>query len=310
MRELKKGENIFDDHFQYSLYKENIVEIVQMNNIPEALAALEAIKLIIKNTPILIPPNPTKQYIIYTDASEKTLGAVLCQIADDGRLRPIEYMSQNFSSDIADREDIPSKELRAINAALIKFKPYISKRQDTVVFCDNSANVLGLSASHETSATIEKMKFRITQHGIILKHIAGPSNPIADYLSRLMNPIKTSRSPQTAILPNGLSGLTDKYNKYIPINVELRDINPIVVNKALADTLKPDLNNYIFVDNHRIVSCNTPLKLPLNNKIRLKVKVNDYEKPFCPYCKLALIPTNIQNIMNVLMAIANHVEKN
>ena len=199
MRELNKGENIFDDHFQYSLYKENIVEIVQMNDIPEALAALEAIKLIIKNTPILIPPNPTKQYIIYTDASEKSLGAVLCQIADDGRLRPIEYMSQNFSSDIADREDIPSKELRAINAALIKFKPYISKRQDTVVFCDNSANVLGLSASHETSATIEKMKFRITQHGIILKHIAGPSNPIADYLSRLMNPIKTSRSPQTAI---------------------------------------------------------------------------------------------------------------
>ena len=90
-RVLKKNENIFDEDFRHNLYLENINELHHVDR--RCREALLSIKKILENSPILAPPNYNKQFIIYTDASDESLGAVICQIDDDNRLRPIEYMS-------------------------------------------------------------------------------------------------------------------------------------------------------------------------------------------------------------------------
>ena len=301
-RELKSGENVFDHNFQYNIKEDNIVSAAKLNVLPECKQALLAIKKIISNTPLLIPPNDEKQYIIYCDASDMAYGAVLCQIADDNRLRPIEYMSQNFSKELQKRKSTPEKELIAILGALLKFKPYISKRQDTVVFSDNSASIFALSGSNEASAVMEKMKFRITQFGIIMKHVSTEHNSIADYLSRLNDPIKSSPVPQQVILPNGTLGLDPKYNDNIPKHLELKDLNPILVDELMLKSLEVDPKNHILIDKHRIITCDTTIPLPLNNKLKklqliqqelINHPIDQDKKPFCPMCKLALIPTSM-----------------
>ena len=43
--------------------------------------------------PVLIVVNPTKKFVLQTDASEKGLGAVLSQVMEEGEENPITYAS-------------------------------------------------------------------------------------------------------------------------------------------------------------------------------------------------------------------------
>ena len=53
--------------------------------------AFETLKRRVTTEPILIHPNPTKQYTLEVDASGFALGAVLSQKGSDGKLHPISY---------------------------------------------------------------------------------------------------------------------------------------------------------------------------------------------------------------------------
>jgi hypothetical protein len=46
--------------------------------------------------PVLVPPDPSKPYVVHTDASIVSLGAILCQIGDDGKEHVIEYASRKL----------------------------------------------------------------------------------------------------------------------------------------------------------------------------------------------------------------------
>ena len=49
------------------------------------------------NTPVLAYPNYTEKFKLYTDASESGLGAVLTQVQNDGKERPVAYASRTLS---------------------------------------------------------------------------------------------------------------------------------------------------------------------------------------------------------------------
>ena len=66
-RTLKKKENVFDNNFVYDInLKNNIRAVSKKNTLPQCKQALKAVQPILANTPILLPPNPTKQFIIYS----------------------------------------------------------------------------------------------------------------------------------------------------------------------------------------------------------------------------------------------------
>ena len=55
------------------------------------------LKDLCSNTPVLAYPDYTKNFKLYTDASESGLGAVLTQVKEDGKERPIAYASRTLS---------------------------------------------------------------------------------------------------------------------------------------------------------------------------------------------------------------------
>lgn len=60
-------------------------------------AAFKGLKRELSKEPVLIHPNPSKPYILETDASRVAMGAILSQKGEDGYLHPIAYMSQSYN---------------------------------------------------------------------------------------------------------------------------------------------------------------------------------------------------------------------
>ena len=63
--------------------------------------ALEYLKEIFCNKPLLQFPDPNKSYILYTDASNNMYSGILCQLVDkDHDIRPVAYFSGTFTAQI------------------------------------------------------------------------------------------------------------------------------------------------------------------------------------------------------------------
>ena len=61
--------------------------------------ALEYLKEIFCNKLLLQFPDPKKQYVLYTDASNNTYSSVLCQPVDEDQdIRPVAYFSGTFTA--------------------------------------------------------------------------------------------------------------------------------------------------------------------------------------------------------------------
>ena len=65
----------------------------------ECRDAIDYLKEIFNNKPILQFPNPNKDYILYTDASNNAYSSVLCQPqSNDKDIRPVTYFSGTFAA--------------------------------------------------------------------------------------------------------------------------------------------------------------------------------------------------------------------
>ena len=76
-------------------------------------AAFDKLKCLITSTPILVLPDQTKHFWLETDASAYAIGAVLSQLCDDGKGRPIGFVSKSLS-DTEGNYAIHDKELLSV----------------------------------------------------------------------------------------------------------------------------------------------------------------------------------------------------
>ena len=63
---------------------------------PPTRQAFESIKQAIAFSPLLVSPDPSKDFIMYTNSSEETISAILLQKDHEENLRPIAFVSQNL----------------------------------------------------------------------------------------------------------------------------------------------------------------------------------------------------------------------
>ena len=60
-------------------------------------SAFDELKQLITSTPILMLPDQTKRFRLETDASAYATGAILSQLCDDGKWRPVGFVSESLS---------------------------------------------------------------------------------------------------------------------------------------------------------------------------------------------------------------------
>ena len=142
--------------------------------------AFDAIKKAMTMGPVLATPDPGKGYILYTDASDYAVGAVLMQ-EQSGEQRTIAFESTKLDT-TQRRWPTHEKELYAIKHALEKWRCYLLGRP-TVVYTDHCSLKYFLSQPSLTDKQIRWMEY-IGAFDLDIRYKPGKDNVVADAMSR------------------------------------------------------------------------------------------------------------------------------
>ena len=145
--------------------------------------ALDYLKEIFCHKPILQFPNPSKDCILYTDASNNAHSSVLCQLqSNDNDVRPVTYFSGTF---IAQNKSwcATEKEAYTILKSVQRFDYYLWGMKRTLR-CDHKPLEPFLSKGMKI-AKLDRWAMLLQEYNITFINIRGKDNILADAISRL-----------------------------------------------------------------------------------------------------------------------------
>lgn len=144
--------------------------------------AFDILKKALTEAPVLAHPRVNEPYILYTDASDKAIGAILVQFDQDGVERVVSYMSHKLSGAQLNWPTI-EKEAYGIIYALKKFHPYLwgAKFQ---VHTDHRP-LRSLFKAEIKNSKLQRWAIQISEYGAPIMYHPGKFNIKADFLSRI-----------------------------------------------------------------------------------------------------------------------------
>ena len=155
---------------------------------PAQEKSFSELKRALTNPPVLVFPDYTQPFQLYTDASGKGLGAVLTQPDENGRMRVIAYASRVLN-DAESKYSTFEWETLAVAWALRHFRDIIFN-YTIEVYTDNEAVSKVFKGGKNLSGRLARWYETVIQFNPKLFHVRGKSNVVADALSRnTVNPI-------------------------------------------------------------------------------------------------------------------------
>ncbi|GBG74205.1 hypothetical protein CBR_g17918 [Chara braunii] len=140
-------------------------------------AAFQALKEALTSAPMLVRPDPTRPFALYTDWQPQAISAVLTQHWADGREHVIEYASKTLSQAQANYEACKG-ECLAVVWGIQHFRPYLYDQKFMLV--TDHQPLLSLRNNTDYTGTLGRMNHRQPEHEP-LKHF---QTPLADRLLR------------------------------------------------------------------------------------------------------------------------------
>ena len=144
--------------------------------------AFMQLKSMIPRAPVLLIPDPEKPFIVASDASIHSGSAVLIQIDERGRRRPVAYYSRKWTQSEfkwATRD----KEARAMLDAIEHWSTYLKGRYFTVESDHHSLQ--HLRTQKDLLPRQERLLDVLADYNFDIHYVAGPKNGGPDGLSRL-----------------------------------------------------------------------------------------------------------------------------
>lgn len=164
----------------------------------ECTAAFEKLKNYLSTVPLLAYPDPTKSYILYTDASQNAIGACLTQPCDDPpdnpnvrNEKPLFFLSHKLS-DTQTRWSVVEKEAYAIYYALQKLDAYLHGAS-FIIRTDHKPLKYVLESPMQNKK-IQLWAMCMTGYDCTVEYVAGTENSCADLLSRIDHSLLTDDS--------------------------------------------------------------------------------------------------------------------
>ena len=148
--------------------------------------AFAELKRLLTEAPVLALADPSKPFVVYTDASGYAIGAALMQ--DQGRgLQPVSFLSAKMSPQET-RYPVHEQELLALVYALKHWRYYLmggtmEHPMPFTVLADHRT-LQHFPTQPQLSARQARWKDMLAEMNFTIKYIEGPKNVVADALSR------------------------------------------------------------------------------------------------------------------------------
>ncbi|CAG9120015.1 unnamed protein product [Plutella xylostella] len=154
-----------------------------IDNVLRGLQGIHCLKCkeLLTNAPLLQYPDPSRPYILTTDASSVALGAVLSQ-GTVGSDQPIAYASRALS-DTESRYSTIERELLAIIWAVKHFRPYLYGHK-FLIYTDHRP-LSWLYSIKEPNSKLTRWRLRLLEYDFEVIYKNGKQNTNADALSRI-----------------------------------------------------------------------------------------------------------------------------
>ncbi len=143
--------------------------------------AFQMLKNTLCKVPILQIPDPSKDFILQTDASENAAGAVLMQ-NHEGMNFPFAYASRKFT-ETERRYSVFEKECLALVWAVRKFQMYLYGKP--FILQTDHQPLVYLNSSIHANGRLMRWALFLQSYQISIEAIRGSENVGADYMSRL-----------------------------------------------------------------------------------------------------------------------------
>ena len=146
--------------------------------------AFEAAKRLLISVPVLKAPDFSKPFVIQVDACDRGVGGVLMQ-EHESRLHPVAFMSHKLKKHQENYSTV-EKECLAIIMAIEKFHVYIIPNGNVTTILSDHNPLSFLKTMYGKNARLTRWALAIQPYNLVVKHIRGKENLIADCLSRNM----------------------------------------------------------------------------------------------------------------------------
>ena len=166
---------------------------------PEQDKALDQIKSLLSDPPILQYFDPKAKSMIQADASQRGLGAVLLQ-----RGRPIAYASRSLNTTEQNYAQI-EKELLAIVFASEKFHHYIYGFHTVIQSDHKPLESIMKKPLHQISPHLQQMLLKLQKYELTIKYTKGKDMHVADALSRAFLNVSDDNSEETELAVHTLT---------------------------------------------------------------------------------------------------------
>lgn len=148
-----------------------------------AIKSFENLKLALVSAPLLQTPDFSKTFMIFCDASNDCIGGVLSQATDEDSKqdRPIAYVSRRLRGPEL-KYTTTEKECLAVVFCVSKFLEFI-EGTEFIVGTDHSA-LTWLFKQKDLNGRLARWVLTLQQHNMIIRHVRGKNNVVADAISR------------------------------------------------------------------------------------------------------------------------------
>ncbi|RKI44684.1 hypothetical protein D7V67_17065 [Clostridium paraputrificum] len=146
--------------------------------------SFKKIKCVLMNSPVLSAPNFDKQFKLTVDASDVGIGAALFQENDDGVDRVVCYFSKKLTKCQKNYSTI-EKECLALLLALQHFDVYLNVTLHPILVFTDHNPLTFLHKMSNKNQRLTRWSLLLQEYNIIINHIKGKDNVIADALSRV-----------------------------------------------------------------------------------------------------------------------------
>uniref|UniRef100_A0A8C1UQM8 Gypsy retrotransposon integrase-like protein 1 n=1 Tax=Cyprinus carpio TaxID=7962 RepID=A0A8C1UQM8_CYPCA len=171
-----------------------------------AQAAFDELKKRFSSAPILITPDPTRQFIVEVDASEVGVGAVLSQRSPlDNKLHPCAYFSHRLSP--TERNyDIGNRELLAVRLALGEWRHWLEGSAEPFLVWTDHRNLEYIQTAKRLNSRQARWALFFGRFNFTLSYRPGSKNIKPDALSRQFTAPEDATPPDTILSPGCVVG--------------------------------------------------------------------------------------------------------